>query len=112
MLTLMTFGTVKSTLRLSVTIVLTAFVVGVDNDKKFKKGDILNFHWLEHSSWLLTEGNVLDGGYAINWTGACYLKMSFTDVLLTGMMIIVLPFLTYQKTKLVQSCLYFYKHVS
>ena len=50
-----------------------AFVVGVDNDKKFKKGDILMA-----ASWVAparnaARGNILDGGYPISWTGASYL---------------------------------------
>ena len=50
-----------------------AFVVGVDNDKKFKKGDIL-----KPASWAaparnVARGNILDGGYPINWTGPLYL---------------------------------------
>ena len=51
-----------------------AFVVGVENDKKFKLGDILM-----PASWTAparnaARGNILDGGYPIQWTGACYLK--------------------------------------
>ena len=51
-----------------------AFVVGVEDDKKFKKGDILMA-----ASWAAparngARGNILDGEYPINWTGACYLK--------------------------------------
>ena len=51
-----------------------AFVVGVDNDKKFKKGDILMAAGWNAPARNAARGNVLDGGYAINWTGACYLK--------------------------------------
>ena len=50
-----------------------AFVVGVDNDKKFKKGDIL-----KPAGWAAparngVRGNILEGNYAINWTGPLYL---------------------------------------
>ena len=51
-----------------------AFVVGVDNDKKFKKGDILMAAGWNAPARNAARGNILDGGYAINWTGACYLK--------------------------------------
>ena len=50
-----------------------AFVVGVDNDKKFKKGDILMAAGWNAPARNAARGNILDGGYAINWTGACYL---------------------------------------
>lgn len=51
-----------------------AFVVKGDNDKKFKKGDIL-----KPAGWATparngARGNVLDGGYSINWTGPLYFK--------------------------------------
>ena len=50
-----------------------AFVVGVDDDKKFKKGDIL-----KPAGWAAparngARGNILEGNYAINWTGPLYL---------------------------------------
>ena len=51
-----------------------AFVVGVDDDKKFKKGDILMPAGYSAPARNAARGNILDGGYAINWTGACYLK--------------------------------------
>lgn len=49
------------------------FVVNTDNDKKFRKGDIL-----KAASWAAparnkARGNILDGGYTINWTGPLYL---------------------------------------
>ena len=52
---------------------VVAFVVGVDNDKKFKKGDIL-----KPAGWAAparngARGNILEGNYAINWTGPLYL---------------------------------------
>ena len=53
---------------------VAAFVVGVDNDKKFKKGDILMAAGYNAPARNAARGNILDGGYAINWTGACYLK--------------------------------------
>ena len=50
-----------------------AFVVGVDNDKKFKKGDILMAASWAAPARNAARGNILDGGYPIQWTGACYL---------------------------------------
>ena len=51
-----------------------AFVVGVDNDKKFKKCDILMAAGYNKPARNAARGNILDGGYAINWTGPLYLK--------------------------------------
>ena len=50
-----------------------AFIVKQDNGK-FKRGDIL-----KPASWRApaknsARGNVLDGGYAIQWTGPLYLR--------------------------------------
>ena len=53
---------------------VAAFVVGVDNDKKFKKGDILKAAGWNAPARNAARGNILDGGYPIDWTGACYLK--------------------------------------
>ena len=50
-----------------------AFVVGVDNDKKFKKGDILMPAGYSAPARNAARGNILDGGYAIDWTGPLYL---------------------------------------
>ena len=44
------------------------FIVGVANDKRFRKGDLLN------PAGNAARGNILDGGYSINWTGPLYLK--------------------------------------
>ena len=52
---------------------VAAFVVGVDNDKKFKKGDILKPAGYAAPARNAARGNVLDGGYPINWTGPLYL---------------------------------------
>ena len=52
---------------------VAAFVVGVDNDKKFKKGDILKAAGWNAPARNAARGNILDGGYAINWTGPLYL---------------------------------------
>ena len=50
-----------------------AFVVGVDTDKKFKKGDILKPAGYAAPARNAARGNILDGGYPINWTGPLYL---------------------------------------
>ena len=50
-----------------------AFVVGVENDKKFKLGDILMPAGWAAPARNKARGNILDGEYAIQWTGACYL---------------------------------------
>jgi hypothetical protein len=46
-----------------------AFVVGVDNDKKFKMGDILKPAGWSSPARNHARGNILEGGYSINWTG-------------------------------------------
>ena len=52
---------------------VAAFVVGVDNDKKFKKGDILKPAGYAAPARNAARGNILDGNYPINWTGPMYL---------------------------------------
>ena len=50
-----------------------AFVVGVDNDKVFKKGDILKPAGYAAPARNAARGNILEGNYAIDWTGPLYL---------------------------------------
>ena len=50
-----------------------AFVVGVDDDKKFKKGDILKPAGWAAPARNAARGNILKGGYTIDWTGPLYL---------------------------------------
>jgi len=52
---------------------VTAFIVGTDKDKKFKKGDILKPAGYATPARNAARGNILDGGYPINWTGPLYL---------------------------------------
>jgi len=49
------------------------FVVNTDNDKKFRKGDILKAASYNAPARNKARGNILDGGYTINWTGPLYL---------------------------------------
>lgn len=49
------------------------FVVNTDDDKKFKKGDLLKCAGYNAPARNGKRGNVLDGGFSINWTGPLYL---------------------------------------
>ena len=49
------------------------FVVNTDNDKKFRKGDILKAAGYAAPARNAARGNIIDGGYTINWTGPLYL---------------------------------------
>ena len=51
----------------------TSFIVAVDDDKKFKKGDISMASSWNAPARNRARGNVIDGEYGINWTGAEYL---------------------------------------
>ena len=46
------------------------FVVNIDNDKKFKKGDILKAAGYAAPARNFARGNIIDGGYTVRWTGA------------------------------------------
>ncbi len=50
------------------------FVVNTDSDTKFRKGDILKAAGWNAPARNSARGNVLDGGYMIQWTGPLYLK--------------------------------------
>ena len=49
------------------------FIVNVDNDKKFRKGDILKPAGWATPARNAARGNIIDGGYKIAWTGPHYL---------------------------------------
>ena len=49
------------------------FVVNTDDDKKFKKGDLLKCAGFSAPARNAARGNVLDGGFSINWMGPLYL---------------------------------------
>ena len=49
------------------------FVVNTNTDKKFKKGDLLKCAGYSAPARNAARGNVLEGGFAINWTGPLYL---------------------------------------
>lgn len=49
------------------------FVVKTDTDKKFKKGDILRAASWSTPARNKPRGNVIDGGYKVQWTGPNYL---------------------------------------
>ena len=46
------------------------FVVNTDNDKKFKKGDILKAAGYAAPARNFARGNIIEGGYISRWTGA------------------------------------------
>lgn len=50
------------------------FIVNTDDDKKFRKGDILKAAGWNAPARNSARGNILDGGYNIQWTGPLYLK--------------------------------------
>ena len=50
------------------------FVVNTDNDKKFRKGDILKAAGYAAPARTGARGNIIDGGYTIRWTGPLYFK--------------------------------------
>ncbi len=49
------------------------FIVATDTDKKFPKGTILMAAGYNAPARNHSRGNVLDGGYTIQWTGPLYM---------------------------------------
>ena len=50
-----------------------AFVVNTDDDKLFKRGDVLKAAGFNAPARNAPRRNVLDGGFPIQWTGPLYL---------------------------------------
>ena len=50
------------------------FVVATDKDVKFRKGDILKAAGWNAPARNQARGNIIDGGYSIQWTGPLYLN--------------------------------------
>lgn len=50
------------------------FIVKSDDDKKFRKGDILKAAGYNAPARNSARGNIVDGGYTVRWTGPLYLK--------------------------------------
>ena len=49
------------------------FIVNTDDDKLFKRGDLLKCAGWAKPARNKPRGNVLEGGFPINWTGPVYL---------------------------------------
>ena len=65
---------VKVLKKLGTQTMVWGFIVNVDNDAKFRKGDILMAAGFNAPARNKLRGNVLDGEYTIRWTGPEYLK--------------------------------------
>lgn len=50
------------------------FIVPDDQDKKFRKGDILKAAGWSTPARNSARGNILDGNYSVQWTGPNYLR--------------------------------------
>ncbi len=50
------------------------FIVKGDNDKIFRKGDILKAAGYNAPARNAPRGNIMDGGYTVQWTGPNYLR--------------------------------------
>ena len=53
---------------------VTAFVVNTDKDSRFKLGDVLLPASWNSPARNCARGNVLEGGFPIQWTGPLYLN--------------------------------------
>ena len=50
------------------------FIVATDNHPKFRKGDILKAASYNAPATNHARGNIIDGGYRVEWTGPLYLR--------------------------------------
>ena len=65
---------IKVLKRLGSQTMVWGFIVNVDDDAKFRKGDILMAAGFNAPARNKPRGNILDGNYRIRWTGPEYLK--------------------------------------
>jgi len=65
---------VKILKKLGTQTMVWGFIVNVDDDKKFRKGDILMAAGFSAPARNKPRGNIIDGNYNIRWTGPEYLK--------------------------------------
>lgn len=64
---------VKVIKKLGTQTMVWGFIVNVDDDRMFRKGDILKPAGFNAPARNKPRGNILDGGYRIQWTGPAYL---------------------------------------
>ena len=65
---------VKILKKLGTQTMVWGFIVNVDDDAKFRRGDILKPAGFNAPARNKPRGNVIDGNYSIRWTGPEYLK--------------------------------------
>ena len=82
-----TYKRVPSTSRSSRTVVVWGFVVNTDNDKKFKKGDILKAAGYAAPARNFARGNILEGGYTKSLDGSLIMKKIATIAIETMFML-------------------------
>ena len=55
--------------------VFGGFIVNTDNDKKFKRGDILKAAGFNTPARNAARGNILSDDYTVQWTGPALLEI-------------------------------------